>query len=283
MAAAVTNGTTAAAPKKECWTCGGNHEEEDCPHRVYIDRSKTRVGQDKTGELALVRDASNVTGIFSIARSSTVPSCAVPSPTSPHQPAWKPSSHNASPSQNHSRASSMPQYTTIRATVAAAAAAATAAAKIAKAAKGGAQVEDEGPVASAPPPVRRRPPTMAGRRASFCVLDESVEQQLPPRHGHKQCASTSSFFPPPPPLSGSPQALSHLASFRGTASHVIRAEGEPAPMSFSALAMQQSTVPGQQLSSWGPPRTLPAVPPSVRAVFSLDAGWLSLLTLRYLV
>lgn len=209
-------------------------------HRIYQSYPfhNLQIIQDKTGELALVRDASNVTGIFSIARSSTVPSCAVASPTSPHQPAWKPSSHNASPSQNHSRASSMPQYTTIRATVAAAAAAATAAAKIAKAAKGGAQVEDEGPVASAPPPVRRRPSTMAGRRASFCVLDESVEQQLPPRHGHKQCASTSSFFPPPPPLSGSPQALSHLASFRGTASHVIRAEGEPAPMSFSALAMQ---------------------------------------------
>ena len=189
--------------------------------------------------MALVRDASSVTGISSTAPSS-VPSPAVASPTSPLQPARQPSSHNASSSQNHTRASSLPQYSTIRASVAAAATTATtAAAKISKAAKAGAKTDEDGNVASAPPRVRRRPSTMTARRATFCALNETAGQQLPPTHGHKHCASTSSF-PLPPPLSksGSPQAFSHLTSFRGTASHVIRAEGEPAPMSFSALAMQ---------------------------------------------
>ena len=29
--------------EKECWTCGGNHEDEDCPHRVFIDRSYSQL------------------------------------------------------------------------------------------------------------------------------------------------------------------------------------------------------------------------------------------------
>lgn len=42
-----TPGGGVEAAKKECWTCGGDHEDLDCPHRVFVERSASSCGGEK--------------------------------------------------------------------------------------------------------------------------------------------------------------------------------------------------------------------------------------------
>ena len=36
-----SSNTAAAGAKLECWTCGEEHDETDCPHRIYVERRPT--------------------------------------------------------------------------------------------------------------------------------------------------------------------------------------------------------------------------------------------------
>ncbi|EKU22034.1 hypothetical protein NGA_0240500, partial [Nannochloropsis gaditana CCMP526] len=88
--------------EKECWTCGGNHEDEDCPHRVFIDRSYSQLAappSQSAARSALVREARSLTGV-----SLSAP----PSPPSPlpYPPTARPVRHSQQrPSSRDSPAS----------------------------------------------------------------------------------------------------------------------------------------------------------------------------------